>query len=114
MQPQIKAEIRAAITLVPTELGGRHSTIFSGEYRGVLVIGDEHFSARFKIPEGTSLEPGRTMDVEIQFLFPETALPRFPIGEAFTIWEGRDIGFGRVTGVIGEDDQRSIDHTPLG
>lgn len=97
-----KPEIRATITLLPTEQGGRRSGLPSGaEYRTVLGAGGEHFSARFIVEN--ALEPGGSTDVEIQFLFPEAALPKFPVGATFTIWEGRDIGTGRVTSLIVHD-----------
>jgi len=92
-------EIFATITLFASGRGGRQSAL-SSEYRGVLGIGGEHFSARFEIPAGLTLSPGESLEAGIQFLFPEMALPMFSVGATFTIWEGRDIGTGTVTRVV--------------
>jgi hypothetical protein len=94
--PDIVAELR----LHPGEANGRLSSICAGEYRGVLGIDSEHFSARWVVPVGEGLVPGgRTGTFGIQFLVPEAALPHFKVGAAFTIWEGREIGCGRVVSV---------------
>ena len=95
--PDIVAELR----LFPTEANGRLSSICSGEFRGVLGIGSEHFSARWIVPVGEELVPGgRAGTFGIQFLVPEAALPHFRVGAAFTVWEGKEIGSGRVLSVV--------------
>jgi len=94
--PDIVAELR----LHPSEANGRLLSICAGEYRGVLGIDSEHFSARWVVPVGEELSPGgRAGTFGIQFLFPEVALPHFKVGAAFTVWEGREIGSGRVLSV---------------
>jgi hypothetical protein len=94
--PHIVVELR----LHPSEPSGRLSSICSGEYRGVLGIGSEHFSARWVVPVGEELVPGgRAGTFGVQFLFPEAALPYFKVGAAFTVWEGKEIGSGRVLSV---------------
>jgi hypothetical protein len=102
MSSPVSPQIFAKVTLLPTAVGGRKTPILSGDFRSVLGIGHEHFSARLEIPEGIHFEPGSTMDLGIQFLFPEAALPNFPVGTTFTVWEGRDIGHGQVTSVIAD------------
>jgi hypothetical protein len=90
----------AELRLHPSESAGRLSSICSGEYRGVLGVDSEHFSARWNIPVGEELVPGgRSVTFGIQFLFPEAALPHFKVGAAFTVWEGKEIGSGRVISV---------------
>jgi hypothetical protein len=94
--PDIVVEIR----LHPSEVNGRLSSICPGEYRGVLGINSEHFSARWVVPVGGDLAPGgRAGTFGIQFLFPEAALPHFKAGAVFTVWEGKEIGSGRVLSV---------------
>jgi hypothetical protein len=93
-------DIVAELQLHPSEPAGRLSSICSGEYRGVLGIDSEHFSARWVIPVGAELAPGgRSGTFGIQFLLPEAALPHFKVGAAFTVWEGKEIGSGRVISV---------------
>lgn len=94
--PDIVAELR----LYPSEPAGRLSSICSGEYRGVLGIGSERFSARWVVPVGEEIAPGeRGGTFGIPFLFPEAALPHFKVGAAFTGWEGKEIGSGRVLSI---------------
>ncbi|SJZ52147.1 hypothetical protein SAMN02745119_00872 [Trichlorobacter thiogenes] len=100
MSTPVKPEIVVEITLLTTEVGGRKNSIPEGEYRGVLGVGTENFSVRFFIPIECNLTPGATQQIGVQFLFPEIALPHFPVGATFTVWEGRIIGNGRVLEVL--------------
>jgi len=100
MSTPVTPEIIVEITLLPTEGGGRQRAIHTGEYRGVLGVGAENFSVRFFVPMERSVSPGETQRFGAQFLFPETALPYFPVGATFTVWEGRVIGNGRVLEVL--------------
>lgn len=75
-------------------------SICSGEYRSVVGIDSKNFSARWVVPVETELAPGGCAGTfGIQFLFPEAALPHFKVGAAFTVWEGKEIGSGRVLSV---------------
>ena len=96
MTSPVSPEIEAEITLLSTECGGRDSAILSGEYRGVLSVGDENYSARFQVKNETGFSLSETQIVGVQFLFPDAALPFFPVGATFAVWEGRNIGHGKV------------------
>jgi len=100
MSTSVEPEIIVEITLLPTEAGGRSCAISGGEYRGVLGVGLENFSVRFFVPIECSLSLGETQRFGVQFLFPEAALPYFSVGVTFTVWEGREIGCGRVLEVF--------------
>jgi hypothetical protein len=93
-------EIVVEITLLPSEAGGRESAIPKGEYRGVLGVGAENFSVRFFVSFDHGFSPNQPQRFGVQFLFPEAALPYFPIGTVFTVWEGRVIGNGQVLEVL--------------
>ena len=97
MSAPVVPELRARVTLYPTAEGGRNTPILGGEYRTILGIGEEHFSARCDVGADRPLLAGETVELSFQFLFPEAALPLFQIGSVFSIWEGRDIGRGEVT-----------------
>lgn len=110
--PDIIAELR----LYPSEPNGRLSSICSGEYRGVLGIGSEHFSARWVVRVGEELVPGgRAGTFGIRFLFPETALPHFTVGATFTVCEGKEIGSRRVLSVAENayDNQKKVEMRTL-
>jgi hypothetical protein len=94
--PMMTPEIDVVITLFPSHAGGRQHAI-TGEYRGVLSLSeDEAYSMRFTVPSQIEFRPGHTLTVGVQFLFPEMALPRFPIDATFRVWEGGIVGHGRV------------------
>lgn len=99
METSVTPEIDAEITLLSSGKGGRQQAI-SGDYRGVLSLSErESFSMRFVVPQDTEFRPGQTLTVGVQFLYPQAALPRFPIGSKFKVWEGGVIGHGRVVAI---------------
>jgi translation elongation factor EF-Tu-like GTPase len=90
-------EIRAQIELFPHSVGTTADGLLLGGYRAVLGLGQTSFSARFEAPIGKGHQPGDTVRVGVQFLVPTAAIPKFPVGTRFTVWEeGRDIGVGEV------------------
>jgi len=100
MTTEVSPDIEVEITLLPSAAGGRSGAILRGEYRGVLGVNDEHFSVRFFVPLDNGFTLGSTGKFGVQFLFPQPALPCFPVGTSFTVWEGRVIGTGKVTKVL--------------
>lgn len=83
----------ADIHLLPTDAGGRAGPLISGEWRTVLCINGEHWSARLVFSDNVS--PGQNFRAAVQLLVPD-ALPHFPVGAEFTVWEGGTKGAGRV------------------
>ena len=97
---QLSPQISVEITLSPDELGGRKTPILQGQYRGVFTVGEVSFSVRFCIPSDSVFSSSEAQNFDVQFLVPEAASPHFPIGAVFKVWEGRDIGLGRVLKVF--------------
>lgn len=97
---QISPQISVEITLTSEEQGGRKRSILQGEYRGVFMVGEAGFSVRFCVPSGHEFTPLEAQKFDVQFLFPEAATPSFPVGTVFKVWEGKDIGYGRVLEVF--------------
>ena len=94
VKPQSMAPcIFAEIQLFATQDGGRVGGLVSGEWRTILVVGEENWSARLTF-EGAPL-PGDTFQAWVQMLFPE-AYPLLPVGTDFTVWENGTQGRGRV------------------
>jgi hypothetical protein len=87
--------ITAKIRLLSEARGGRAAPIPGGEFTGIIAARGQHFSYRCQMPpEG--LAPGVTATVDIEFMFPELALPFFKVLDEFNLWEGVTIGHGRV------------------
>ncbi len=84
----------AEIRLLPTEVGGRKGPLLSGEWRTILGVNDEHWSARLSFSGQPS--PGHAFVAGVELLYPDRALEFFPIGAEFTVWEGGTKGTGRV------------------
>ena len=87
-------EFFADIHLVPTEARGRKHPLVGSEWRTVLGINKEHWSARLTFSGQPA--PGETFRAGVQLLYPEKALQYFTIGAEFTVWEGGTKGIGRV------------------
>ena len=84
----------ADIQLLPTEAGGRQGPLFSGEWRTVLGINNEHWSARLAFSGQPA--PGQSFTAQVHLLRPDLALSFFQVGAEFTIWEGGTKGAGQV------------------
>lgn len=90
MSPEFFADVH----LLPSSAGGRKRPLGSGEWRTVLGIEGEYWSARLAFAGQPS--PGETFRCGVQLLMPEEALPYFTPGKEFTVWEGGTRGTGRV------------------
>ena len=72
-----------------------------GERCCILVIGSEGFTARLAMPLAHWLACGQTQAVELEFLRPALAGPRFAAGAAFRLLAGPAVaGEGRVIRVL--------------
>ena len=89
--PQIAVKIK----LLTTDRGGRAEPLPAGEYRGILSARGQHFSFCCEIPDD-GLMLGATITLDIEFLFPQLALPFFKTGDEFNVRESGTIGYGRV------------------
>jgi len=97
----VRPQVLVDIELFSSDRGGRQGAILQGEYRGVLSVGKESFSVRFLVSSPKGFAPGESARVGVQFLAPEAALPHFPIGRAFEVWEGGVVGGGTVVAMAG-------------
>ena len=90
------------LTLRPSQLPSGDTPIAAGEHRCALVVDNEGFSARWFVPAGAAFRRGTTQSVEVEFLAPAAALPRFPRDAAFRMLAGDSfIGDGRVLELLG-------------
>jgi len=92
----MQAHFIAEIYLIPTQAGGRATPLVSGEWRTVLGINGEHWSARLTF-KGKP-KPGDTFHADVQLLIPDAA-QYFSVGADFTVWENGNKGTGRVVSV---------------
>jgi hypothetical protein len=101
LQPTpLRPEIVVDIDLLSSAEGGRKGPIPSGIFRGIFGVDGQHFSAAFFVCNPSGFAPGESGQFVVQFLFPDAAVPFFPVGTSFSVWEGRTIGNGCVMEVI--------------
>ncbi|KQW64337.1 hypothetical protein [Variovorax sp. Root411] len=75
----------AELTFRKPALPSQDIPLAPGEYRCALVIDKEGFSARWVVPPGDALERGKPAALELEFLSPAIAGPRFPQGAVFRV-----------------------------
>jgi len=89
--------LRVELTLRPPALPSHDVPLSAGEYRCALVVDNEGFSARWFVPQGAVLERGKPHALEVEFLTPDIARPRFPRDAVFRVMVGDSfIADGRV------------------
>lgn len=84
----------AIVALLPSDQGGRNGPTPDRWFGCVMFVGDEKFDVRIALD--APLAPGSTRRVGLQFLDPRSALGVLSPGIGFSLWEGREIGFGRI------------------
>ena len=94
--PHLLAELTPAGALPPAA-----RALEANERCCTLVLGSEGFTARLAVPVAHWLQSGQTQPIELEFLRPALAEPRFPAGAAFRIVAGYTVaGQGRVIRVL--------------
>jgi hypothetical protein len=97
---RMKDHFTAEIHLLATEVGGRKDPLLSGEWRTVLGMNGEHWSARLTFSGQPG--PGQSFTAGVTLLRPDVALEFFILGAEFTVWEGCTKGTGRVVAVAAQ------------
>ena len=100
-EPQLQVEL----TLRPPKLPSEDVPVAAGEHRCALVVGNEAFSARWWVSPDERFRRGAAQALDVEFLAPHLALPKFEPGARFRMLVGDSfIGDGRVLAMI-EPDQ---------
>ncbi|RQO54852.1 hypothetical protein DBV14_12030 [Variovorax sp. KBW07] len=82
--PHLLVELKFRKPAIPSQ----DLPIGAGEYRCALVVDNEGFSARWFVPQGQLLERGLPHALEVEFLSPAVARPKFPHGTEFRVLIG--------------------------
>ncbi len=95
------ADVIVEFTLRAAAIPAEDLPIAEGEHQCAFVVGNEGFSARWRVPEGGSFYRGTAQTLEAQFLSPTLALPKCQPGTAFRMLVGDAfIGDGQVRQVL--------------
>ena len=96
-------DIEGEVTFLPTQAGGRKSSVSSG-YRGQFYYDGDDWDAIEEFPDVDKVNPGDTVRVVLRLVTPAAHKGRLKPGTIFLIREGtRTVGYGRVTKIIGLD-----------
>lgn len=93
-------DIRATITLIPTDKGGRKGPTPSDELRPILMIDGTNWSISLNLEDTGSVAPGQTVTIPIYFFDLEGAREHLSVGKKFTIWEGITIANGVIDEIL--------------
>lgn len=91
MMPDALLEVR----FKTTEEGGRNTPVNGDFYACPLFVDGEGFECRLLI-KGRTLELGIRYEVPVKFMNKELILPKLEIGKVVMLWEGKDVGSGKV------------------
>lgn len=98
-KPHALVELTLRRSTVPAE----NLPLSAGEHRCALVVDNQGFSARWFVPRDEALQRGQAQALQIEFLAPAAALPRFPRDAAFRVLVGESfVGDGRVLQLLGQ------------
>ena len=89
----VEPDATAVVALLPTDQGGRLGPTPPEWFGCVLTTASRNYDVRLLLEQ--PLEPGMTRRVRLAFLDREAAFGMSP-GLVFGLWEGREIGFGRI------------------
>ncbi|HYN63957.1 MAG TPA: hypothetical protein VES36_05080, partial [Candidatus Limnocylindrales bacterium] len=89
------------LTLRASQVPAENTLIPEGEHRCALVVDNEGFSARWFVPPDEAFRRGKVQTLQIEFLTPAVALPRFQPDAAFRMLVGESfVGDGHVLQVL--------------
>jgi hypothetical protein len=77
------------------EEGGRSTSIRGDFYACPLFVDGEGFECRLLIKDVT-LELGQCYELPVKFMNKGLVLPKLFVGKTVTLWEGKDVGTGKV------------------
>jgi translation elongation factor EF-Tu-like GTPase len=97
---ELPQDAEAEITFLPTEHGGRSSSVRS-DYRGQFYYDGHDWDAIQSYPEVDEVRPGETAKVYLTFLSPHAHVGRLQPGKMFLVREGnRAVGYGKITRLL--------------
>jgi translation elongation factor EF-Tu-like GTPase len=98
--PEITYNLRATITLFPTEQGGRKRPVHTGFRPSFAFNTEQHYSGEIKLIDRDELYPGETSRASIKLLPARTIRKNLKEKDAFSITEGnKTLGTGVITKV---------------
>ena len=110
MSSPVSPQITARVQLTATDSWHGAPPAADGDVRTTLRVGDTSFVARFSTSNGHEFISGKPIEVPVEFMSPDLALPKFQVGTQFKIWAGKDVGVGEVIALAGTSN-KSLERT---
>jgi translation elongation factor EF-Tu-like GTPase len=105
VQSEITYNLKAFITLLPTENGGRKKSIFSGYKPSLVFNTHKSYSAEIQLIDTDELQPGQTSMASIKLLPARTIRKNLQLNDAFTLVEGnKAVGNGIIIAEISKKE----------
>ena len=104
MSSPVSPQITARVQLIATDSWRGAPPGPNEDVRTTLCVGDIReggFIARFSTSNSQDFVLGKPIEVPVEFMSPDLALPQFRVGTQFKIWHGKDIGVGEVIAFVG-------------
>ena len=96
----MRADIEVELTFLPTEHGGRRTSVASG-YRPQFYYGNNDWGAVHTYISVSEVHPGDTVIAQLSFFTPTAHVGKIFEGMPFLIREGNQtVGYGRVLDVL--------------
>ena len=96
MSSPVAPQVTARIQMTDTAAWRGGPPEANAELRTSLLVEGLAYIARVSISDGNAFVLGLPIEVPVEFMFPEKALPNFMPGTQFKIWVGKDVGTGEV------------------
>lgn len=101
MISEITYNLKARITLYPTELGGRKKPIYNGYKPSFVFSTKQHYTGQVKLIGVEELKPGDSARVKIDLLPARTIRRNLKANDSFTITDGnKTVGSGTIESVM--------------
>jgi len=75
--------------------GGRKTPVTGDYYACPLFVDGEGFECRLLI-DGKTLALGQWYELPVKFMNKELVVPKLSVGKVVTLWEGKDVGLGKI------------------
>ena len=110
MSSPVAPQVTARIQMTDVDAWRGPPPELNAELRTSLVVAGLTYIARVSISDGNAFVQGLPIEVPVEFMFPERALPKFTPGTQFKIWAGKDVGTGEVLSMV-DTSNNSLERT---
>jgi hypothetical protein len=94
-EDSVITHLRVQVTFLAGKGRGLPDSIPAGRHHTTLAAGSRQFRAILAL-EHSAQPGGLAVHASVSFESPQLALPEFPRGSQFDLWQGQRVGYGTV------------------